>query len=87
MYHCIFSRVKGKNFELFEKELPENFLWLLKECASIVEMTTEDLYEEVCLVEGYHMNILKSKKSKDDADYEFFDCRTKLYSTNTLKKW
>ncbi|XP_016845489.1 TATA box-binding protein-associated factor RNA polymerase I subunit B [Nasonia vitripennis] len=87
MYHCIFSRVKAKNFELFVKELPENFLWLLKECAGVVEMTSEDLYEEVCLVEGYHMNILKSKKSKDDADYEFFDCRTKLYSTNTLNKW
>ncbi|XP_058793595.1 TATA box-binding protein-associated factor RNA polymerase I subunit B [Phymastichus coffea] len=87
MYHGIFSRVKNKNFELFERELPENFLWLLNECASIVEMTTEDLYEEVCLIEAYHFNILKSKESKDDIDYEFYDCKSKSYSNNILNKW
>lgn len=87
MYHCIFSRVKPKNFELFEKELPENFLWLLNECASIVEMTTEDLYEEVCLIEALHFNILKSNKSKDDLDYEFHECKSKSYSNNILNKW
>ena len=87
MYHCIFSRVKGKNFELFEKELPKNFLWLLNECADIVEMTTEDLYEEVCLVEAYHLNILKTKKSKGDSDYEFQDCSSKAYSKNIFNKW
>ena len=65
MYHCIFSKVKEKNFELFEKELPFNFLWLLKECASIIEMSTEDLYEEVCLVEAYHLNF--ANKDKDDS--------------------
>lgn len=86
MYHCIFSRVKEKNFELFEKELPENFMWLLNECASVVEMTTEDLYEEVCLIEAYHF-IINSKKSKKDLDYMFHDCSSKLFTTNTLKKW
>jgi hypothetical protein len=88
MYHCIFSRVKGKNFDLFEKELPRNFLWLLNECANITEMTAEDLYEEVCLIEAFHFNILKSTEiNKDYSDYEFHDCTSKLYSNHILKKW
>lgn len=51
MYHCVFSRVKPKNFELFEKMLPRSFRWLLNECANAVEMSTEDLYQELCVVE------------------------------------
>lgn len=54
MYHCNFGRVKPKNFELFEKTLPRSLRWLLNECASVLEMSTGDLYEEVCLVEAYH---------------------------------
>lgn len=87
MYHCIFSRVKGKNFDLFEKELPENFRWLLNECADVVEMAAEDLYEEVCLIEAYHLNILKAKGSKNDGDYELHDCKSKSYANNVLNKW
>lgn len=86
MYHCIFSRVKSKNFEFFEKELPENFLWLLNECASTIEMTTEDLYEEVCLLEAY-LFLINSKKSKSDLDYNFHNCSSKLFTTNILNKW
>ncbi|KAL6427148.1 hypothetical protein ACFW04_008650 [Cataglyphis niger] len=54
MYHCNFSRVKTKNFELFEEMLPRSFRWLLDECEDIIEMSAEDLYEEVCLVEAYY---------------------------------
>lgn len=64
MYHCIFSRVKPKNFAVFERALPRTFRWLLNECALIVEMSTEDLYEEVCLIETYHAHVLKSRNSK-----------------------
>ncbi|XP_011505076.1 PREDICTED: TATA box-binding protein-associated factor RNA polymerase I subunit B [Ceratosolen solmsi marchali] len=88
MYHCIFSRVKGKNFDLFEKELPRNFLWLLNECANIIEMTTEDLYEEVCLIEAYHFSVLKPDNTdKDYSDYQFHDCDSKLYRNKILNKW
>nr|XP_034178878.1 TATA box-binding protein-associated factor RNA polymerase I subunit B-like isoform X1 [Osmia lignaria] len=64
MYHCIFSRVKPKNFAVFERALPRTFRWLLNECALIVEMSTEDLYEEVCLIETYHAHVLKPRNSK-----------------------
>lgn len=78
--------MKGKNFELFEKELPENFLWLLNECANIVEMSTEELYEEVCLIEAYHLNVLQSKKSKR-TDYALYDYKSKFYSNKIVNKW
>lgn len=65
MYHCIFSRVKLKNFQIFVKTLPRTFRWLLDECAHIVEMSTEDLYEEICLIETYHANILTSSENGD----------------------
>ncbi|KOC59242.1 hypothetical protein WH47_11318, partial [Habropoda laboriosa] len=65
MYHCIFSRVKQKNFAIFEKSLPRSFRWLLNECACIVEMSREDLYEEVCLIEIYHSQILKCNSKND----------------------
>lgn len=64
MHHCIFSRVKPKNFAVFERTLPRNFRWLLNECALVVEMSTKDLYEEVCLIETYHAHITKSSNSK-----------------------
>ncbi|XP_020283590.1 TATA box-binding protein-associated factor RNA polymerase I subunit B [Pseudomyrmex gracilis] len=51
MYHCVFSRVKPKNFELFEKMLPKSFRWLLNECANTIEMPIEDFYQELCVVE------------------------------------
>lgn len=66
MYDCIFSRVKPKNFAIFEKSLPRSFRWLLNECALIVEMSTEDLYEEVCLIENYYAHVLKFDLSSGD---------------------
>lgn len=66
MYDCIFSRVKPKNFAIFEKSLPRSFRWLLNECALIVEMSTEDLYEEVCLIENYYTHVLKPDPSDGD---------------------
>ncbi|KAK9294609.1 hypothetical protein QLX08_010833 [Tetragonisca angustula] len=66
MYDCIFSRVKPKNFAVFEKSLPRSFRWLLNECALIVEMSTEDLYEEVCLIENYYAHVLKLDLSNGD---------------------
>lgn len=67
MYHCNFSRVKSKNFALFEKALPRSFRWLLNECALMAEMTPEDLYEEVCLIEAYHAHVFKSDSKNDEA--------------------
>lgn len=64
MYHCVFSHVKSKNFEYFETELPVSFQWLLNECADVVEMSTEDLYEQVCLVETYFAHVLKPENVK-----------------------
>ena len=66
MYNCIFSRVKPKNFAVFEKSLPRSFRWLLNECALMAEMSTEDLYEEVCLIETYHAHVFKSSDPSDD---------------------
>ncbi|XP_076241063.1 TATA box-binding protein-associated factor RNA polymerase I subunit B [Calliopsis andreniformis] len=66
MYHCNFSRVKPKNFAIFEKALPRSFRWLLNECALMTEMSMEDLYEEVCLIETFHAHILKPSDSKSD---------------------
>lgn len=70
MYHCIFSRVKSSNFAVFERALPRTFRWLLNECALIVEMSAEDLYEEVCLIEAYHSQTLtpSSSPSRDNRD-------------------
>ena len=83
MYNCIFSRVKPKNFELFEKELPVSFRWLLRECADVTEMSTEDLYEEICLIEAYYSHILKSECTKEKTE----DSINKLYYNTILKKW
>ncbi|XP_043265740.1 TATA box-binding protein-associated factor RNA polymerase I subunit B [Colletes gigas] len=68
MYHCIFSRVKPKNFAVFERALPRNFRWLLNECAHVVEMSVDDLYEEVCLIEFYHAYVLKSSSEQNRTD-------------------
>lgn len=70
MYHCIFSRVKPKNFAVFERALPRTFRWLLNECALAVEMSTEDLYEEACLIETYHTHVLKPCNSENDQSSE-----------------
>ncbi|XP_014221898.1 uncharacterized protein LOC106649137 [Trichogramma pretiosum] len=85
MYHCIFSRVSGKDFELFEKELPRNFSWLLNECAELLEMSSEDLYEEVCMVEAVHFNIINSQPH--DFDYGYHDSESTFYKNRTMKKW
>ncbi|XP_014467239.1 PREDICTED: TATA box-binding protein-associated factor RNA polymerase I subunit B [Dinoponera quadriceps] len=77
MYRCNFSRVKPKNFELFEKTLPRSFRWLLNECASVVEMSSEDLYEEVCLVEAYYANVSDQLEIRTNAKIE----------NAILKKW
>ncbi|RLU19918.1 hypothetical protein DMN91_008477 [Ooceraea biroi] len=88
MYHCNFSRVKPKNFELFEKMLPRGFRWLLNECANVVEMSTEDLYEEVCLVEAYHAYLSEQFEScvptaSSNPNYS----QNRAYVNAILKKW
>ncbi|KZC10524.1 hypothetical protein WN55_01961, partial [Dufourea novaeangliae] len=85
MYHCIFSRVKAKNFATFERSLPRSFRWLLKQCALTVEMTVEDLYEEVCLIEKYHAYIFKSIHSSDK--YNDTDSVSKSEMNLILSKW
>lgn len=79
MYHCIFSRVKGKNFELFEKVLPRSFRWLLNEGANILEMTTEDLYEEICIIESFYSQILNPNNVLEDS--------MRLHRSLIISKW
>lgn len=86
MYDCIFSRVKSKNFAIFEKSLPRTFRWLLNECALIVEMSTEDLYEEVCLIENYHSHILNSS-TLDSNERTNIDPISKSQLNFILNKW
>lgn len=83
MYHCNFSRVKTKNFELFEKMLPRSFRWLLNECASIIEMSTEDLYEEICLVEAYYAYF----SEQSTAPNTNAENSNKAYINSILRKW
>ncbi|XP_012287844.1 TATA box-binding protein-associated factor RNA polymerase I subunit B [Orussus abietinus] len=85
MYHCVFSRVKTKNFELFERDLPVSFRWLLNECANVVEMTAEDLYEEVCTVESYHTRYLNS--NRENSEYRAKNFKPKAYRSNMQSKW
>ncbi|XP_071569340.1 uncharacterized protein Taf1b isoform X2 [Temnothorax nylanderi] len=88
MYHCNFSRVKPKNFELLEKMLPRSFRWLLNEGANVVEMSTEDLYEEVCLVEAYCAYVLEqSKIYSSSATSKIENCNNRAYINVILKKW
>jgi len=87
MYHCNFSRVKPKNFDLLEKMLPRSFRWLLNECASIVEMSTEDLYEEVCLVEAYYTYVLEQSKIYSNAMSKTENCNNQAYINAILRKW
>nr|XP_012143914.1 PREDICTED: uncharacterized protein LOC100876878 isoform X3 [Megachile rotundata] len=84
MYHCIFSRVKPKNFAVFERALPRTFRWLLNECALTVEMSTEDLYEEVCLIEAYHTHVLKSCNSEN---VQYSEPISKNQLNLILSKW
>ncbi|XP_014600234.1 PREDICTED: TATA box-binding protein-associated factor RNA polymerase I subunit B [Polistes canadensis] len=79
MYHCIFSRVKAKNFELFEKVLPRSFRWLLNECANVLEMTTEELYEEICTIENFYSQILNPNN--------VFDHFTRIHRSLIISKW
>ncbi|XP_078032989.1 TATA box-binding protein-associated factor RNA polymerase I subunit B [Augochlora pura] len=85
MYHCIFSRVKSKNFAVFEKSLPRSFRWLLNECALAVEMSVEELYEEVCLLESYLLYVSKSSHNKDNCSS--MDSTSKSQLNHILKKW
>jgi len=85
MYHCNFSRIKSKNFEIFEKILPRSFRWLLNECANIIEMSTEDLYEEVCLIETYYAYMLKQMESASTNSKANHDNQAKI--NVILKKW
>ncbi|KAK2584219.1 hypothetical protein KPH14_006637 [Odynerus spinipes] len=87
MYHCIFSRVKGKNFELFEKVLPRSFRWLLNECANILEMTMEDLYEEVCIIESFHSQILNSDNIHKDTQCHSTEFSSRFHRSLIISKW
>lgn len=82
MYNCNFSRVKPKNFELFEKMLPRSFRWLLNECANVVEMSLEDLYEEVCLVETYYVNVSEQLEIRTNVN----NCN-QMHFNAVLKRW
>lgn len=84
MYRCTFSRVKPKNFELFEKMLPRSFRWLLNECASVIEMSPEDLYEEVCLVEAYYANVSEQLEIHTNANA---GNRKEAHFDAILKRW
>ncbi|XP_077266649.1 TATA box-binding protein-associated factor RNA polymerase I subunit B isoform X2 [Temnothorax americanus] len=93
-YHCNFSRVKPKNFELFEKMLPRSFRWLLNEGANLVETSTEDLYEEACLVEAYCAYVLEqskiyssSRSSATRPTSKRENCNNRAYVNVILKKW
>ncbi|KYN40806.1 L-asparaginase [Trachymyrmex septentrionalis] len=87
MYHCNFSRVKSKNFEIFEKMLPRSFRWLLNECASNIEMSTEDLYEEVCLIEAYYAYVSEGSKIHSCPTNKSENCTNQAYINAVLKKW
>ncbi|EGI63334.1 PREDICTED: TATA box-binding protein-associated factor RNA polymerase I subunit B isoform X1 [Acromyrmex echinatior] len=87
MYHCNFSRVKSKNFEVLEKMLPRSFRWLLNECASNIEMSTEDLYEEVCLVEAYYAYVSEESKIYSCPTNKNENCNNQAYINSVLKKW
>lgn len=67
IYSCKFSRMAPKDFKRVKKDLPNNFSWLIEECASMVEMHPLDLFEELWVVENYFAHILEDtdgKKSK-----------------------
>ncbi|XP_039315147.1 uncharacterized protein LOC105201074 isoform X2 [Solenopsis invicta] len=88
MYHCNFSRVKPKNFELLEKMMPRSFRWLLNECASVIEISTKDLYEEVCLIEGYYAYVSEqSKIYSSNTTNKIENCNNQAYINTILKKW
>lgn len=87
MYHCNFSRVKLKNFELLEKMLPRSFRWLLNECANIIETSTEDLYKEVCLIEAHHARISKQFETCMPDGTSNGDCNDQTYTSRMLKEW
>ena len=87
MYHCNFSRVKSKNFEILEKMLPRNFRWLLNECASNIEMSMEDLYEEVCLIEAYYAYVSEESKIYSCPTNKSENCNNQAYINTVLKKW
>ncbi|XP_066603826.1 TATA box-binding protein-associated factor RNA polymerase I subunit B isoform X2 [Prorops nasuta] len=89
MYHCIFSKVKPKNFDLFQRSLPITFRWLLMECAKTIEMSTEDLYEEVCLLEAYLVHVLKPRPSAN-SDISSTQVRSNIKSEQNIairSKW
>lgn len=88
MYHINVNALKEKHFGLFEKELPKNFLWLLNVCSDTLEMSNEDLYEEICLIESYHLNLLQDNSDvSKNKDYNLLKCHEKLLRTNLKKKW
>ena len=88
MCRCNFSRVKLKNFRQLKKYMPANFLWLLGECAKVVEMAEVDLYEEVCLVESYYGDVLRTKDCPSTRNqYRRDEYRTRAHYNRVTKKW
>lgn len=88
LLRCVFSQTHQANFRDVLKFLPYNFCWLLEECSSIVEMSEEDLYEEICLVESYYSDILKPEKDPSTGNY--YKCkeyRTSTHCFHARKKW
>lgn len=58
MYRCDFKEMLRQSMRMVERDFPANFRWLLHECAHIIEMHPEELYEEVCYIERYQADVL-----------------------------
>ncbi|XP_015597205.1 TATA box-binding protein-associated factor RNA polymerase I subunit B [Cephus cinctus] len=86
IYHCELD-VGQPTFELFEKELPTSFRWLLNECASVIEVTTENLYNEICLIESYHGHILNPSYLRENNIYAAKNCKRKSHYNSLKRRW
>ncbi|XP_034945300.1 TATA box-binding protein-associated factor RNA polymerase I subunit B [Chelonus insularis] len=83
-----FSHIFPQHFRLLERNLPVNFRWLLHECAHVIEMTVEGLYEEVCLVESYFGYVFpKNNDLEKCKKYKTENYRSEAYRSSIRNKW
>ncbi|KAK0183093.1 hypothetical protein PV327_001165 [Microctonus hyperodae] len=89
LYRCNhFSHLAPNHFRLLQREFPINFRWLLHECAQIVEMNVEELYEEVCLVESYYADVLSTNIDMDMCKkYDTSQYRSESHRKTVKNKW
>ncbi|KAK0165020.1 hypothetical protein PV328_003578 [Microctonus aethiopoides] len=89
MFRCVhFSHLAPNHFRLLQRDFPINFRWLLHECAQIVEMNVEELYEEVCLVESYYADVLSTNNDVDMCKkYDTSQYRSESHRKTVKKKW